>query len=1330
MSQEQLNHKSDQAPGKGVMGAIIGFVIRFCLENKLVVLLVALMVAGCGIMVAPFDWDLDLPRNPVPVDAIPDIGENQQIVFTEWMGRSPQDIEDQITYPLTTALLGVPGVKTVRSYSMFGFSSIYVIFKDSTDFYWSRSRVLEKLNSLPAGTLPEGVQPALGPDATALGQIFWYTLEGMDAEGNPTGGWDLHELRTTQDWYVRYSLLGVEGVSEVASVGGFVQEYQIDVDPDAMRAYGVTLGEVFTALRMSNVDVGARTIEVNRAEYVVRGLGFLESLKDIEDSVIKTRDNVPVYIKNVAKVSLGPALRRGVLDKGGAEAVGGVVVVRYGENPLAAIKNVKAKIEEIQPGLPKKALVDWNRVMPREVEEFGEEKGFQAFRDGTFSSDAALAWLRDHPDGQPPEWMTVSQVKIIPFYDRTGLIYETLGTLETALTDEILVTIIVVIVMVLHLRSSMLISGLLPLTVLMCFIAMKALRVDANIVALSGIAIAIGTIVDMGIVICENILKHLDEAAPDEPKLEVIHRAAAEVGGAVLTAIATTVVSFLPVFTMEAAEGKLFKPLAYTKTFALVASVIVALTMIPPFAHVLFTSRLGAGKPRNLLYAGLGVVGLVIMLAIKWWIGLVVIFFALHSALRDRVPKLANRAVLYATNLVAVIIVGLLLARHWLPLGPEKGLGRNFIFVAVIIGGLLVLIQVFQLLYPYILRWCLEHKITFLVIPTALVAWGLVIWLGFENVFAFVPKAAEGLGKDATEVRSTTFWVAGRHGFPGLGKEFMPPLDEGSYLFMPTTMPHASIGECLDVLQKQDMAIRAIPEVESVVGKIGRVESPMDPAPISMIETVINYKPEFLLGKGGRRKRFRARYEGGKRIYARDQDGRLIEDRNGEPFRQWRDHIRKPDDIWDEIVKVTKIPGTTSAPRLQPIAARIVMLQSGMRAPMGVKVKGPDLATIEKVGLQIEKFLKEVPSVEPAAVVADRIVGKPYLEIDIDRETIARYGMNVRKVQDVIEVAIGGKKVTTTVEGRERYPVRIRYQRELRDQIETLGRILAPASDGSQIPIDQLASIEYVRGPQVIKSEDTFLVGYVIFDMRPGYAEVDVVEDCMEYLEQKLESGEFDLPAGVSYRFAGSYENQIRAQERLSVILPFALFIIFIILYFQFRSTVTTLIVFSSIAVAWAGGFQMIWLYGQDWFLDFGLFGVEMRELFQVHPFNLSVAVWVGFLALFGIATDDGVVMTTFLDQSFRKQSPGSIKEIREATIAAGMRRVRPCLMTTATTILALLPVLTSTGRGSDIMVPMAIPSFGGMTVELLTMFVVPTLYCLVREVQFRISTESVGDES
>ncbi|MHC4126103.1 MAG: efflux RND transporter permease subunit, partial [Planctomycetota bacterium] len=531
-------------------------VIRFCLENKLVVSLALSVLIGWGILVAPFDWKLDfLPRGPVPVDAIPDIGENQQIVFTEWPGRSPQDIEDQITYPLTSTLLGVPGVKTIRSYSVFGFSSIYVIFNEDVDFYWSRSRLLEKLNSLPAGTLPQGLQPALGPDATALGQVFWYTLEGRDKDGNPTGGWDLDELRSIQDWYVRYALMGAEGISEVASVGGHVKEYQIDVDPDAMRAFGVGLDEIFQAVKSSNVDVGARTIEINKVEYVIRGLGFIKGLSDIEKTVIKVRDNVPVYIKDVATISFGPALRRGVLDKGGAEAAGGVVVVRFGYNPLQAIKNVKEKIKELSPGLPQKTL----------------------------------------PDG------TVSQVKIVPFYDRSGLIYETLGTLETALTEEILVTIIVIIVLVMHLGSSVLISATLPLAVLCCFIAMKLFKVDANIVALSGIAIAIGTIVDMGIVICENIIRHLKEAGENENKLEVIHRASSEVAGAVLTAVATTVVGFLPVFTMTGPEGKLFKPLAFTKTFALIASVIVAITIIPPAAHILFTRKFNLKKTSRLI---------------------------------------------------------------------------------------------------------------------------------------------------------------------------------------------------------------------------------------------------------------------------------------------------------------------------------------------------------------------------------------------------------------------------------------------------------------------------------------------------------------------------------------------------------------------------------------------------------------------------------------------------------------------------------------------------------------------------------------------------------
>jgi len=521
--------------------------ILFCLKKKIVVFLVLALIVWWGIMVAPFDWELGgVIRNPVAVDAIPDIGENQQIVFIKWMGRSPQDVEDQITYPLTTALLGVPGVKTVRSYSMFEFSTIYVIFNEKVDFYWSRSRVLEKLNSLPSDLLPEGIQPTLGPDATALGQVFWYTLEGLDEQGNPVGGWDLNELRSVQDWYVRFALLSAEGVSEVASVGGFVQEYQVDVDPDAMRAANVSLDEVIHAVRMSNIDVGAQTIEVNKVEYIIRGLGFVKSLRDIENAVIEVNDNVPIYVKNVAQIHLGPQLRRGALDKEGTEAVGGVVVVRYGENPLATIKNVKKKIEEITPGLPKRTL----------------------------------------PDGR------ISQVRIVPFYDRTSLIYETLGTLERALTEEILVTIIVVVVMVLHLRSSVLISSLLPLAVLMCFIAMRTFKVDANIVALSGIAIAIGTMVDMGIIICENILKHLDEAADNDNKLEVVYRAASEVGSAVLTAVSTTVVSFLPVFTMEAAEGKLFKPLAFTKTFALISSVIVALTIIPPLAHILFAGKI------------------------------------------------------------------------------------------------------------------------------------------------------------------------------------------------------------------------------------------------------------------------------------------------------------------------------------------------------------------------------------------------------------------------------------------------------------------------------------------------------------------------------------------------------------------------------------------------------------------------------------------------------------------------------------------------------------------------------------------------------------------
>ncbi len=720
---------------------------------------------------------------------------------------------------------------------------------------------------------------------------------------------------------------------------------------------------------------------------------------------------------------------------------------------------------------------------------------------------------------------------------------------------------------------------------------------------------------------------------------------------------------------------------------------------------------------------GLVAAGLLVSFFVSWWGGAIVTALGAYKLLEQRIPSDYQKYGPYAASAVAVIVVGVLLTDHWLPLGPDKGLLRNLLFVGMLIGGLLGFFTLFQrYLYEPILRWCLAHKLLFLSLPAMLLLFGGCAWQGFDRVFSFIPKAASVVGVSDSTIRQSRPWVWAAEALPGLGKEFMPPLDEGSFLYMPTTMPHASIGEAMDVLQLQNKFLISIHEVESVVGKIGRAESPLDPAPISMIETIIAYKSEYKTDQDGNRLKFR--YDDDAGDYVRDAQGELVEDPSGRPFRQWRDEIRTPDDLWQKITEAADIPGTTSAPKLQPIAARIVMLQSGMRAPMGMKVKGPDLETIERVALQIEGLLKQVPTVQASAVIADRIVGKPYLEIDIDRDAIKRYGLHIRNVQDVIEVAIGGRTITTTVEGRERYPVRVRYARELRDEPETLGRILVPTPMGQQIPLEQLAEIRYLRGPQVIKSEDTFLLGYVLFDMKPGNAEVDVVEDAQAFLQEKIDSGEFVLPSGVSYTFAGNYENQIRSQKTLIVVLPLALGIIFLILYLQFKSVITTSLVFSGIMIAWSGGFIMLWLYGTDWFLDFDLLGTNMRTLFQVHTINLSVAVWVGFLALFGIASDDGVVIASYLDQSFRKQRIANVAHAREATVTAGKRRVRPCLMTTATTLLALIPVLTSTGRGSDIMVPMAIPSFGGMTIEIITMLVVPVLYCMAMEWKLKLGID------
>jgi len=1256
---------------------MINRLIRFFLENKLVTLLFLLLILGWGLATAPFNWNLgSFPRDPVPVDAIPDIGENQQIVFTEWMGRSPQDVENQITYPLTTSLLGLPGVKSVRSSSAFGFSSIYIIFEEDIEFYWSRSRVLEKLNSLPSGLLPEGVQPKLGPDATALGQVFWYTLEGRDEKGNPSGGWNPEELRSIQDYYVRYSLTAVEGVAEVASVGGYVKEYQVDVDPAALKAYGVSLMDVLEAVRKSNLDVSANSIEINKVEYFIRGLGYIDELADLDKAVVKVTNNVPIRIQDIGRVNLGPQPRNmsGILDKGGAEAVGGVVIARYGDNPLQVIEGIKKEIEQLSPGLPTKTLSDG----------------------------------------------TVSKLTLVPFYDRSGLIYETLGTLYEAINLQILVTILVIIVMVANLRASLLISSLLPLAVLMCFILMRYFGVDANIMALSGIAIAIGTLVDLGIILSENVLRYLERAPEGQSKLKTIYLATAEVSGAILTAVGTTIISFLPVFTLEAAEGKLFGPLAYTKSFVLFAAALITLFILPALTHWAFNWKSLPDKLSRYFYYSLLLLGPILAWFTWPWAGwLLFSYGAIHSAATHYPEKVASKKSLLIIS-VTLVAVSWLLTTLWMPLGVSVSTFLNFVCIALLLGLVLGGFSGFIRIYPRVLTWCLANKRTFFIFPSFIILLGLMVWLGFARVFGIIPSTLDGAG---INIRTNGLWSSLSHAFPGLGKEFMPSLNEGSFLLMPSSMPHSGIQENKEVLQKLDMLVAAIPEVDLVVGKAGRAETAIDPAPITMYENTINYKSEYLIDAQGQRLRFAetdgkyllkdGSYFDPETMPLQDLEvANLVPDASGAYFRQWRSHIRTPDDIWDEIVQVVNIPGVTSSPKLQPIETRLVMLQTGMRAPMGIKVYGPDLQTIESFGLKLEGYLKEVPSVKKEAVFADRIVGKPYLELDIDRDQIARYGLNVIDVQEFIETAIGGMTLSTTVEGRERFPIRVRYAREYRDNPEAIESLQIPTPMGNYIPLGQLVNIQYRPGPDMIRGENSFLVGYVLLDKMPGFSEVTVVEDAQRYLQEKIDSGELTVPDGVRFQFSGTYENQVRAEKRLGLVIPLCLVLIFLLLYFQFRAISTTLFVFTGIAMTFSGGFLMLWLFGLDGFLNIDLWGTNLRDLFQMKAYNLSVAVWVGFIALFGIATDDGVVVATYLDQSFAEKKPSTVQEIRNAVLEAGKRRVLPCMMTTATTLLALIPIFTSTGKGSDVMIPMAIPALGGMILEITTVFIVPTLYC------------------
>jgi copper/silver efflux system protein len=1157
---------------------MVDAIIRWCLRNTFLVLVAVATVLGAG-------W---YALTNTPVDAIPDIGEKQVIVYADWPGRSPQDVDDQVTYPLTIALEGTPGVKVIRSASGFGFSMVFVIFKDEVDYYWARSRVLERMN-VATSRLPPGVQPVLGPDATALGWVFWYTVEGE--------GFDLGELRSVQDWFVRYQLNAVEGVSEVASIGGYVKQYQVDVDPVKLRAHRVTLDQVAEAVRRANIDVGAKVVEINQVEFFIRGVGFVKSLADLEHVPLRAEGGTPLFVKDVASVSLGPEFRRGALDKAGVEAVGGVVTMRYGENPLRVIDRVKEKIAKLAPGLPEKTL----------------------------------------PDGR------VSRVRIVPFYDRTGIIHETMDTLREALVEEAIAAALVVFFFLLHLRSTLTIVPTLPLSVGMAFLAMYLLGVDSNIMSLAGLAIAIGDVADMGIIMTENIYRHVAKNDGSRTHLQAVEDGATEVGTAIITAVSNTIVSFLPVFALSDQEGKLFKPLAYTKTFAITASAILAVTVVPVLAYHLFKELRWTRRRSVVVALGAGVVAtLAIALAARAFL------FGADA------PAFQGWLIAAATGLGIAGAVYRMTRERLLPL-EENAVSRGVLRV-----------------YVPALRWVLAHKKTFLTLPLLILLAGLTIWLGWGTV-AYPAQA--GLAHVGVDVERWDTWRALEQKLPGLGREFMPALDEGSLLYMPSVVPAGSLTVALEVIQRQDAAIRSVPEVEHVVGKLGRTESALDPAPISMIETVIMLRPQ----AEWRRVRVERFYSG--------WPGWL------QPLVRWAapdERAITKRELLDELRQKTDIPGVLPT-WLQPIQTRIVMLQSGFRAMMGVKIFGADLREIERIGLQVEAILKQIPGATD--VVADRITGKPYLEYHLDRERMARYGVNVRDVQDVIEIAIGGENLTTSVEGRERYPIRVRYPRELRDNLEDLQRILVPTSTGGNVPISQVADIRYTIGPQEIKSENTLLVGYVTLNTRDR-DEVSVVEDARALIKEKEKSGELKIPEGYYLEWAGQFEAQQRSTERLALLIPLCLLLDFILLYVGFGRWWVALLVFSGIFVSASGGFLVLLFYG----------------------FNLSVAVWVGFIALFGVAEDDGVVMGTYLGQLFDERTPTSIDDVRAIVVEAGMKRIRPCLMTVATTVIGLVPVFLADGRGSDIMQPMALPSVGGMALSLITLFIVPCVYCWVEE--------------
>ena len=1024
--------------------------IEFSLKNRGIIVALYIGLAFWGY------WAL----LRTPIDAIPDLSDNQVIVFTDWPGRSPQEVEDQLTYPLVTNLQGLPGVRVVRASSAFSFSMINIIFEDSVDLYWARTRVLERLN-LVTKQLPEGVIPTLGPDATGVGQIFWYTLESDEI--------NLRDLRTLQDWFVRYQLNSVPGVAEVASVGGYVQQYQVDVDPNKLRAYAIPLSVVVEAVQRANNNVGGNVVEQAGQWAVVRGIGLIQSVADVENIVIGASNGIPIYVRNVANVKLGDAFRTGALDKNGKEAVGGVVIARYGVNTLEVIDSIKQKIVELEPGLP-------------------------------------------------------PSVRLVPFYDRTLLINRATSTLKRALIEELLLVTLAHILFLLHFRSILIVTIPLPLAVLISFLFMKYMGISSNLMSLAGIAIAIGVLVDAGIVVTENAFRFLEKRGIDPKDRGRVWRTVLDstrlVGRPIFFSMTIIVLAFIPVFALTGQEGKLFHPLAFTKTFAMAAATIIAVTLVP----VLCTFLLG-GK--------------------------------FHAEQANPVMRFL------------------------------------------------------QAVYRPALRFALTHRLVTISIAAMLFIGALILTLG-------------------------------------IGNEFMPPLNEGDVMYMPVTDPAISIDEALRIIGKQDEILASFPEVEWAVGKAGRAETSTDPAPVNMNETIVHLKPP----------------------------------------EQWRPGMTK-EKLIVEMDEKLRMPGVTNI-WTQPIINRIDMLATGIRSQVGIKIFGNDLQSLEELSRRVADVVKVVPGA--VDVYPEQISGAPYIDVEVNRTAAARYGIGVGTIQEAIEKGIGETNLTITIEGRNRFPVRVRYSPEFRGTPQSLGQLPVSSPTGAPIPLAQLAEIRTVDGPSMISSENGLLRGTVLLNVR-GRDVGSFVDEAKETIARQVQ-----LPAGYYITWSGQYENQQRARERLMIVVPIVLIVIFGLLYMTYHSALEAAHVLLAVPFALTGGVYLLWL------LDY----------------NFSVAVWVGFIALFGTAVQTGVVMVIYLNEAVerKREEVGTLtrRTLMEAVTEGALLRLRPKVMTVSTVVAGLLPIMWSTSAGSEVMKPLATPVLGGMVSSLLHVLIVtPAIFYSIR---------------